>query len=151
MKNPANVKYFKAGVTGVCVAAVCLIMTFVIFNMSQVITLFSAIGRILTPFMYGAVIAYLLAPMCNQFERAFTFRRRRKGLPPAGPIVGVVSIALSVLIALAAIVALSIIVIPQVTTSALVVFDTLPAKVDSFVALMHDALHEWGALQEYWD
>ena len=51
MKNPANVKYFKAGVTGVCVAAVCLIMTFVIFNMSQVITLFSAIGRILTPFM----------------------------------------------------------------------------------------------------
>ena len=151
MKNPANVKYFKAGVTGVCVAAVCLVMTFVIFNMSQVITLFSAIGRILTPFMYGAVIAYLLAPMCNQFERAFTFRRRRKGLPPAGPIVGVVSIALSVLIALAAIVALSIIVIPQVTTSALVVFDTLPAKVDSFVALMHDALQEWGALQEYWD
>lgn len=151
MKNPANVKYFKAGVTGVCVAAVCLIMTFVIFNMSQVITLFSAIGRILTPFMYGAVIAYLLAPMCNQFERAFTFRRRRKGLPPAGPIVGVVSIALSVLIALAAIVTLCIIVVPQVTTSALVVFDTLPAKVDSFVALMHDALQEWGALQEYWD
>ncbi len=151
MKNPANVKYFKAGVTAVAVAAICLVMAFVIFNMGQVLTLFHAIGAILTPFLYGAVIAYLLAPMCNQFERIFTFRRRRKGLPPAGSFVAMLSIALSVLIALAVIIGLIIIVIPQVTNSALVVFDTLPDKVNAFVALLHDALQQWEPIQEYWD
>lgn len=151
MKNPANVKYFKAGVTAVAVAAICLVMTFVIFNMGQVLTLFHAVGAILTPFLYGAVIAYLLAPMCNQFERIFTFRRRRKGLPPAGSFVAMLSIALSVLIALAVIIGLIIIVIPQVTNSALVVFDTLPDKVNAFVVLLHDALQQWEPIQEYWD
>lgn len=151
MRNPANTKYVKAGVTGVCVVAVSLVMTFVIFNMSQVLTLFHAVGKILTPFMYGAVIAYLLAPMCNQFERIFTFRRRRKGLPPAGGFVAMLSIALSVLIALAVIVTLIIIVIPQVTNSAFVVFDTLPEKVQAFTTLLHDALQQWDSVQEYWD
>lgn len=151
VKNPANVKYVKAGITGVAVAAICLVMAYVIFNMSHVVAVTGSIGRILTPFVYGFVIAYLLAPLCNRFERIFTFRRRRRGLPPAGPFVAGFSIALSVIIALAAIVALIIIVMPQVTSSALVVINTLPSKVQTFTALLHDALEQWGAIQEYWD
>ena len=151
MKNPANVKYVKCGITAVCVAAICLVMTYVIFNMSHVITLVNAIGRILMPFVYGFVIAYLLAPMCNKFEHIFTFRRRRKGLPPAGSFVGGLSIALSVTIALAVIVALIILVVPQVTNSALVVFNTLPSKVEAFTTLVHDAVDQWRAIQDYWD
>lgn len=151
VKNPANVRYVKAGITGVCTIGICLVLAYIVFNLANIAAFANSIGRILMPFVYGFVIAYLLAPMCNRFEHIFTFRRRRLGLPPAGPFVGGLSIALSVLIALAAIVALIIIVMPQVTSSALVVINTLPSKVQTFSALLHDALEQWTAIQEYWD
>ena len=151
LKNPADVKYMKAGITGVCTVGISLLMAYVVFNLSHIAEAIGSVGRILAPFAYGFVIAYLLAPLCNRFEHIFTFRRRRRGLPPAGPFVAGLSIALSVVIALAAIVALIIIVMPQVTTSTIVVINTLPSKIQSFTALVHDALAQWGPIQDYWD
>ncbi len=151
MRNPADVKYFKAGVTGVCTVGICLLMAYVVFNLSHIAAAIGSVGHILAPFAYGFVIAYLLAPLCNRFEHIFTFRRRRRGLPPAGPFVGGLSIALSVIIALAAIVALIIIVMPQVTASTIVVVTTLPNRMQTFTTLVHDALAQWGPIQDYWD
>ena len=55
-------KYLKIGITGAAILASGILCAFVLFKMRVIIELLKGITGILKPFLYGAVIAYLLAP-----------------------------------------------------------------------------------------
>ena len=55
-------KYLKIGITGAAILASGILCAFVLFKMRIIIELLKGITGILKPFLYGAVIAYLLAP-----------------------------------------------------------------------------------------
>lgn len=61
-------KYLKIGITGAAILASGILCAFVLFKMRVIIELLKGITGILKPFLYGAVIAYLLAPLCNKIE-----------------------------------------------------------------------------------
>ena len=68
-------KYLKIGITGAAILASGILCAFVLFKMRVIIELLKGITGILKPFLYGAVIAYLLAPLCNKIEERSEERR----------------------------------------------------------------------------
>ena len=63
MNNPKNERYIKLVFTGCAIALFTLLCYFLLSNLNAVRQALDVIGKILKPFMYGAVIAYLGTPM----------------------------------------------------------------------------------------
>ena len=61
--------YYHKGLAAFLTVAMCILFFFLIFRFSQIGAYVKMIMRILRPFAFGAVIAYLLSPLCNHFER----------------------------------------------------------------------------------
>ena len=61
--------YFAWGLTAVCVVCAVLLIYDIIFRDSIVIQYIGILLDILAPILYGAAMAYLLAPIVNWFER----------------------------------------------------------------------------------
>ena len=141
MKNRENEKYLKLGITGFAVMAASLVLFFLIFNLKGISGAMRMLAKILSPFLYGAVIAYLVTPLCRRLEKLFKrlFRGKRDGLA------GTLSILVSLLLAVIVVLAMLLLVIPQLVSSIANLISALPAQYRSAelrVKLMLDNLLE---------
>ena len=147
MKDQDNWKYIKLACVGTAVVLVGLACYFLIEKVGVIQAALGEIAKILMPFVYGAVIAYLLAPACNWFERKLKelLGEDRKRLAEA------IAIILSIVMALLVLWALVMLVIPQLVTSVLNLVETLPRKIQDTNAWFHTLLDDQPELQRYWD
>ena len=124
MKNRENEKYIKLGITGFAVMAASMVLFFLIFNLKGISGAMRMLAKILSPFLYGAVIAYLVTPLCRRLEKLFKrlFRGKRDGLA------GTLSILVSLLLAVIVVLAMLLLVIPQLVTSIANLIAVLPAQ-----------------------
>ena len=104
--------YFQWGLTAVCVVCAILLIYDVVFRGSIVIAYLGKLIHILAPVLYGAFMAYLLAPMVNWFE-AVLFRRR----PGKKTRLRGVSVALTWLVVIASLYLLLSILLPELYKS----------------------------------
>ncbi|NCE66092.1 AI-2E family transporter [Pseudoflavonifractor sp. 524-17] len=146
MKNRENEKYVKLGITGVVVVIISLLCFFVLFRLPVILAFFQTVGKILTPFLYGAVIAYILAPICNRLEGWIG-----KCLPKRKRFVGTLSILLTLLFALLLAVALVVLVLPQFWESIVGILSALPAQIENAIDWFHNLLADQPELQTWWD
>jgi predicted PurR-regulated permease PerM len=99
---------------------------------------------ILSPFVYGAAIAYVLKPVCNFYGNFL-----QKYLPEKGKkLVGGLSVTLSILTALLIVYLLFIMIIPQLVSSVLSLVYTVPGRVDTFMAWLQNYLESDPQLQK---
>lgn len=149
MKNSENRKFVKLGITGVAVLVVSLLCFFLLFRLGTVVDALRGVMVILTPFLYGAVIAYILAPICGRIERLLTklLRPKKKG---AGLVEGL-AILLSLLLALFLIWFLVMLVFPQVWSSIVSLASALPDQLAAANVWLHDLLKSQPQLQIYFD
>lgn len=147
LKNPDNEKYIKASLAGFCAIAAGLVLFFFLFRFSSVQGGFGKVVQILKPFLYGAVIAYILAPFCNRFLRLFgkDFCKAHPKLSEA------LSIVLAVIIAALIIAALFMLIIPQLWDSVETLAQTMPAKIEAAGQRIESVLAARPELQEAWD
>ena len=68
LKNPDNEKYIKASIAAFCAIAAGLVLFFLLFRSDSVGKSIDGVVGILKPFLYGAVIAYILTPFCNRIK-----------------------------------------------------------------------------------
>ena len=146
MKKAENEKYVKLGITGIAVVLVGVVASNLFENGGSIAAFFQTLGGILMPFVYGAVIAYLLSPLCGWFERLLG-----KGIRNKNGLVTGLSVALSLLTALLVIVLLILLVIPSFVQSVLQIIAALPGQITSFIAWLHNLLEVNPELQETWD
>lgn len=139
-------KYVKLGVTIIVVVAVCLLIFFIMFRMSAIAGALGVVKDILSPFLYGAVIAYILAPICSRLERWL-----QGAMPKRRRLSGTLAILLSVLFALLLVAALFVLVIPQVVESVVGIAAVLPGQIENAVDWFHDFLESQPDLQAWWD
>ena len=71
MKNRENEKYLKIGLTGAAIVAFGIAFFSVLANLHGVGNALAVLNRILKPFIYGGVIAYLVLPLCRKLEKTF--------------------------------------------------------------------------------
>lgn len=130
MKNKENEKYVKLGLTGIAVIVISFLCFFFLYRFEIFSGTIKGIFRILRSFLYGAVIAYLLAPLCNRLERLLgkiiKGRKRDKIIPP-------LAIAISLLLALIVLWALLMMVIPQVCKSIIDMIQALPGQMENAI------------------
>lgn len=69
MKIKLEEKYFKLGLTVFFAVTACIIVFFAIYRFDVVQDVLGVIWKILTPFVYGLVFAYLLCPFYNMMTR----------------------------------------------------------------------------------
>ncbi len=148
MRDPDNKKYIKLGVTIVAVIAVGLLLFFLLFRLPELSRYLAVVVGILTPFLYGAVIAYVLSPLCNRLEALLAKvppLAEKKGLRSAA------AILLSLVLAILVIWALVMLVIPQVWESIVAIANAIPGQLANANRWLHKVLEDQPQLQTLWD
>ncbi|MBP5749969.1 MAG: AI-2E family transporter [Firmicutes bacterium] len=147
LKNPDNEKYIKASLAGFCAIAAGLVLFFFLFRFAGVQRDFGRVVQILKPFVYGAVIAYILAPFCTRFRTSLlkAFGKEHEKLA------SVLSIVLAVVIAFLIIAVLFSLVLPQLMDSIEVLADTMPGRIEAAGNRIEALLTAHPELSEAWD
>ena len=128
-KKPHIKPYLYAMLAGFGAISLSIIFFFLIYRFDGFGDAISTLTSILMPFIYGAVIAYLLKPVCNTIEgflRRF-IPEKMKGL------INVLSVALTILFGLLLIYALVMMIVPQLITSVTSLYYTAQRNFAKFV------------------
>ena len=128
-KKPHIKPYLYGMLAGFGAIALSIIFFFLIYRFDGFGDAISTLTGILMPFIYGAVIAYLLKPVCNTIE-AFLRRfipEKMKGL------INALSVTFTILFGLLLIYALCMMIIPQLITSVTTLYYTAQANITKFM------------------
>ncbi len=147
IKNPDNEKYFKAGLTAFCVVAAGLVLFFAMFRSQAIGQGAGRVVAILKPFIYGAVIAYILTPFCNRFRSMLlkAFGGKREKLAEA------LSIVIAVAIALVLVTLLVLLVVPQLVESINQLAEAMPGRIEAAGKKAEQIAEENPKLLEFWE
>lgn len=143
-------RYLKIGITGAAILASGILCAFVLFKMRVIIELLKGITGILKPFLYGAVIAYLLAPLCNKIEEKL-FQTFPKANRKAKRFICFIAIVISLCVALAIVWMVIMLIIPQVWDSVMKIIDMVPQKITIPNNWIEHMLENQPELQAYFE
>ena len=112
-------KYAMWGITAFCVVAASVLFFFFIFRLHSVGALVGKILKILSPIIYGLVIAYLLGPIESFWNRRLTvlFKERMKNDKRAEGAAKGLSILIALVIAIVIVCGLLLLVLPRLVES----------------------------------
>ena len=129
MLDPRKKRYVYTMLSIFGAISLSLLFFFLLYRMQGVGEALDNLMAILAPFVYGGVLAYLLRPMCNAFEGFFEtlFGKKRVGL------VRFCSVGLSLVTGVLIVYILIIMIAPQLYSSILNLWNTLPERVDVFL------------------
>ena len=129
MKDPYKRRYLYLMLSLFGAISLSIAVFFVVYRFQGIGDLVHTLGDILAPFIYGGVVAYLLRPMCNFYERAFSGVLPKVAKRMANPI----AVALSLLTGIALVYALIIMIAPQLYESIYSLWISIPDKIRQFV------------------
>jgi len=132
MKIRFESKYIKAGVTAVLSAIVIILFFFAILRMDGIIKALGIMTEILTPFIYGLVMAYLLSPAYNLAVRQCSKVKwpRIRGKDKTTTISKGIASVFTVLIILGIVFGFLWMIIPQLIDSIVNIAKTLPSSIE---------------------
>lgn len=150
MKQNENTKYVKLGITGAAVLAFGFAILYVLNQAHNIAAGVRVVFNILKPFLYGALIAYLLAPMCNKLDDKFAklfpnaSEKHKKWLK-------FVSITIAIVLAATVVVLLILLILPQVWDSMVKIIRLLPARLADANTIINKILDDQPELQSYFN
>ena len=106
-----------------------VILFFLIYRIQGIGDTIKNLSDILAPFIYGGVVAYLLRPLCNMYEKFFVDCLPGKAKNMANGM----AVALSLLTGILIVYMLIIMIAPQLYHSILALWNSLPDKVNQFL------------------
>lgn len=130
MKDPYKRRYFYLMLSIFGAISLSIVVFFVLYRFQGIGDAFDKLSHVLAPFIYGGVVAYLLRPMCNAYERFLEGHLPWKLKKIANPI----AVGLSLVTGILVVYALIIMIAPQLVSSIRSLWDTLPDKVNRFLA-----------------
>ncbi len=128
-KKPHIKPYIYGMLAGFGAISLSILFFFFIYRFDGFGNAVSAVTSILMPFIYGAVIAYLLKPVCNTIE-AFLHRIFPEKLHKTA---NMLAVAATLLFGLLVVYALVMMVVPQLITSVTSLYYTAQANISRFV------------------
>ena len=150
MKQNENTKYVKLGITGAAVLAFGFAIMYILNQSQSIAAGIRGIFNILKPFLYGALIAYILAPMCNRMDARFlkwfpnATEKQKKGMK-------FLSIAIAIICAVTVVVLLILLILPQVWDSTIKIIRILPSRLAYCNRMIDQVLQDQPQLQAYFN
>lgn len=152
-KFKGDKKYIYWGVTAFLVIVACLAVFWVIQRWAGVRALFADANKILSPIIWGFVIAYLLTPFVKFFERKLThplglkmFKKRPERADGFGR---GLSVTISLIVMLGIITALFSIVLPQLYNSLVSIFANLNSSFNRAVEWANKWLDDYPDIRNF--
>lgn len=122
-------RYLYIMLAGFGAISLSVVLFFILYGMKNISDAFKRLSDILSPFIYGGVVAYLLRPLCNHFETFFRELLPEKAKRAAGGI----AVGLSLITGLLVVYALIIMIAPQLIDSVRSIWVTLPGKINQLI------------------
>lgn len=129
MNDPVKKRYFYTTMAVFGAIGLSILLFFLLYRMKGIGEVVDSLVQILSPFIYGGVVAYLLRPMCNGFEGLFNKHLPGKMKKHAA----VLAIVSSLIVTALLIYTLIAMVVPQVYDSIVTMWTAIPAKVRQFI------------------
>ncbi len=147
MIDPKKQKYLSISLAVFTAIAMSLLLFFFLFRLQGIGNALGVLSDILAPFVYGGVVAYLLRPLCNSYEAFFTdvFPRKIRKFSNS------IAVVLSLITGLLVVYTLIIMVAPQLYASVLSLWNSLPAKINEFLAWATKTFGEDDQLLNYFN
>ena len=141
--NAKYQKYIATGLTAFCVIAASLLLFFLLYQFKSFYQFAKDIVQILEPFLIGAVVAYLVAPLYNLLTRNISYTLSKKLKPRHANMIAVAfSLFVSIMVALLAIVALVALIVPQFIKSIIGIYDSLEMYSNNFILWLNNVLSD---------
>lgn len=129
MKDPYKRRYLYLMLAIFGAISLSIVVFFVLYRFRGIGDVVHKLTDILAPFIYGGVVAYLLRPMCNHYERGL-----RRLLPGKSKrLANSLAVGLSLITGLLIVYALIIMVAPQLYQSVLTLWNSLPGKISDLL------------------
>lgn len=143
-------KYFYAGSCLFGAIAASIILFFVIYKLDYIGRGCAKLTTAMMPFIIGAILAYILCPLCNMLEKLYNklFGKLKNDVAKE-KIVRALSVFTSIVIALIAVYMILIILIPQLINSVVRLVQILPAGADTIVDRLRQMLSSNETLLKY--
>ena len=140
MKNHRFEKYIYAGITAVLVIIASILVIFLILEREAVAGFGKLLLSVLAPVIYGAVLAFLLAPIYNMSKNTgySLFLKKIKSEKTVNMIGRTIGTMSSLLFLITVVVSLCYMIIPQLYLSILGIVDTMPQYVQNINSWLTD-------------
>ena len=138
MKDPVKKSYVYLMLSIFGAISLSILVFFLLYRFQGVGDVFHKLKDILAPFIYGGVVAYLLRPVCNFYEK-YLLEYLPSKLQKTGR---TLAIALSLATGILVVYAVIIMIAPELYHSILSLWTTLPAKISSFLEWARAAFGE---------
>ncbi len=157
MKNKKYQPYIYWGVTAFVVLALLIAFIFTIIEIDRVKGAFDLLFHILAPITYGAVLAYLLAPVYNRVRDGVVSlgQSSKISLKRLKALGGFAATIVSVAVLIAVVTGLISMLIPQLINSVRGIIDALPSGISNLQQWLEKILEDNADLEptvmEYYD
>lgn len=146
--------YYHKGLAVFLTVAMCILFFFLLFRFDQIRAYAGMIMKILRPFAFGAVIAYLLSPLCNHFECYFARicnleKRSEEAVRKLKRLFAGVSIFLSLFLFCFIIYVLVAMVVSQVFSSVTMLVEAMPGYILKVTMWLEELVKEDTLLINY--
>ena len=129
MKHPEKMKYFYGMLSGFGAISLSILFFFLIYKIKVIYSGLETLSYILTPFIYGIMIAYLLCPICNTVS-SFMSSKFSKLTPTH---ITIISVTVSILFGLFLVYTLVMMIVPPLIENVISLWNSFPEKFDNFI------------------
>ena len=147
-------KYLYWGITAFCVIAASIFFYMALRNLPDIGKWIGGVARILSPFIWGLVISYLLMPVMRSMEKniflplsARLFKKSRKHT--GKKLARGLSVFMAIIIFLAVIVALVYLILPQLYSSIDTIVKNSPTYLGNLAIWVEGLLKDYPEIEEY--
>ncbi|MBR3950236.1 MAG: AI-2E family transporter [Oscillospiraceae bacterium] len=130
MKDPNKKQYVYLSLAIFFAISMSVVVFFALYRFRGIGEVLQKLSRILAPFIYGGVLAYLLRPCCNLYESLLGKYLPGKLKKAANSVAVTLSLATGILV----VYVLIIMIVPQLISSIQSLWNTLPVKLNYFMA-----------------
>ena len=146
-------KYLYWGVTAFCVIACSILFYMALAYLPVIGTALKSLARILSPFIWGLIITYLLAPLYKGLYQGFflplTEKLSGKKKKTSPKLAKALSVLLSIIVFLAMITALVYLIIPQLYSSVETIVNNSPGYIDKLSEWSKNTLANYPELRDF--
>lgn len=146
MKLKFDKKYLGFGITSFIVIMASIFTIFAFINLDKIASVISKGLNILSPILYGIVIAYLLTPGVNKFHNSFYsfFQKKAKKITPHKnwKLSRVLSIFVTFILTVLIISTIIGMIIPQLIKSVMGLIESLPIYLDNTINKVNKLLDD---------
>lgn len=141
MKNEQLKKYLYIGLTIFIALGASILLFFILDRMATITAIIKILIEAAKPLIYGAVIAYVLYPVCVYFEKlAGKVLKKMKNRKVANKLTRGISIFLSLIFGIGVITIVLYMVIPQLYESIAGIVDSIPAYIEKIYIFVDNQL-----------